>query len=154
MLADPVLLDRIRSQNGHTFHTWIPEHIRICVILLLCKRNISAKNLFRTSEIQELNFNLRAVFWSAVSVNVVFHRGSLAFFIIISITCLALNSYPIFHILCSKYKHKKINPWGWVGVFCYWVNIVNQEHADMHYFLYYMGLWFSNCNVFRSKCCK
>lgn len=38
MLADPVQLDRIRSQNGRTFHTWIPEHIRISVILLLCKR--------------------------------------------------------------------------------------------------------------------
>lgn len=106
MLADLIQLDHTRSQNGHTFHAWILEHIRISVILLLCKRKTHAKNLFRTSEIQELNFNLQAVFWSAASVSVMFHIGSLAFFIIISIMCLTF-SYPVFHVLCSKQKHQK-----------------------------------------------
>lgn len=106
MLADLIQLDHIRSQNGCTFPARILEHIRISVILLLCKKKTNAENLFRTSESQELNFNLQAVFWSAASESVMFHIGSLAFFIIISITCLTF-SYPIFHILCFKQKHQK-----------------------------------------------
>lgn len=70
MLADLIQLNHIRSQNGCTFHARILEHVRVSVTLLLCKRKTSADNLFRTYEVQELNCNLQAVFWSAASVSV------------------------------------------------------------------------------------
>lgn len=70
MLADPIQLDYSRSKNGCAFHTWIAKHIRIRVMALLSTKKTSAKSLWRKSEIQELNYNVQAVFWSAVSVNV------------------------------------------------------------------------------------
>lgn len=122
------------------FRTWIPDHIRVSVILLLCKRKTSARNLFRMSEIQELNLNLQSKCdISCRLFSLLDHHQNTQ--TIPYFTCRALN---------AKVKTiPEIN-------FFFSVLGEHGESGTSRYTLAFVvrKIWFCNCDVSRSWHCK